>query len=122
MGHKVMNAVDLTVAANLIGPSVFLAEAKSEHTVEGTFVDANTSITAGVVDLEASQDGRGVSDADATWYAIGSHTLTSAEVTALAFMFHVVDKPVRRVRVNISTLTGEGAGDTATVKYQEGKN
>lgn len=123
MAHLMMNAVDLTVGANLISASIHLAEPKSEHLVEGTFVDGDTSITAGVIDLEASMDGRAVTDANATWYAIGSHTLTGAEITALAFMFHVVNKPgVRRVRINISTLAGEGAADTATVRYQEGKN
>lgn len=123
MAHLMMKAVDLTVGANLISSSVFLFQPKSEHKVSGTFVDANTSITAGVVDLQSSDDGRAVTDANATWETIGSHTLTAAEITALAFAFHVVNKPgTRRVRVNFSTLTGAGAADTATVRYQEGKN
>jgi len=66
--------------------------------------------TAVTVALEGSLDGT-------TYAALASHALVAAEISAEAAIFHVIDKPVRYVRANLTTLTG-GTDPTITVKYE----
>lgn len=108
------------VVDDMVSSSIFLTHPVSKHTVDLRLVDANGSISALTVDLEATLDGRAVLDADAQWYSIASHPFTGPELTALAAMFHVVDAPTKRVRLKVTTSTGEASGDTLTGRYQEG--
>jgi len=76
----------------------------SQHTVAAVFTG---TVTALVVDLEGSIDGT-------SWFQIATHTFTAGEITAKQAMFHLVNAPVPKVRVNITTYTGTGP---VTVKY-----
>lgn len=78
-----------------------------DHTVQMTTTGAPTAVT---VDLEGSLDGT-------TFEQLATHDFTGAEITAQSAMFHVVDKPVRYIRTNITTLTG-GTSPTVTVLYE----
>ncbi len=91
-----------------------LAGTVKAHTVSVVFTDADTSITVLVVDLEGTIDGT-------NWYVLASHTLSAAELTALAAMFHVADKPVKKVRTNIKTITGATSADSVDVWYDNYK-
>ena len=113
MKVKLLDAATAAGASN----SVVLNAPVSNHTVECTYVDANASISAVTIKLQGSLDDRGVTDGNANWYDLATHTFSAAEITAKKAMFHVTDKPVTRVRLNLSTLTGEGAGDTVTAYY-----
>jgi len=77
------------------------------HTVQVTITGAPTAVT---IDLEGSLD-------DTTYISLASYVLTAADLTAAAAMFHVVDKPVRYVRVNLVTLTA-GTNPTVTALYE----
>ena len=83
----------------------------AEFTVEVTFANSGGSVTALVVDLEGSIDG-------VVFYQLASHTLSAGELSANKAMFHVVNKRVRYVRGNITTLTETGT-TSVTVKYLE---
>ena len=52
-----------------------------------------------------------------TFFELASHAFSGAEITAQAAMFHVVDKPVRFVKVDLDTLTG-GTSPTVTIHYE----
>jgi len=77
------------------------------HTVQVTITGAPTAVT---VDLEGSLD-------NTTFNSLADYVLTAADLTAAAAMFHVVDKPVRYVRVNVTNLVG-GTAPTVTVLYE----
>lgn len=99
---------------------IFLTKVTEKHTLSVSLVDADTSVSVLEIDLEASDDGRGVADADAKWYNLSTHSFSGAEITALRAMWHVVGKPVRRIRMKVSTSTGESAGDLITGRYTQG--
>ena len=118
MAHLLLNQVTATG----VGPGIHLAEVTSEHTVSVDWLDPTNNITAITVDLEGSISNRGVSDADAKWFQLASHTADAGEITAEEFMFHVINKPIKRVRLNMPTLTGgAGAGDVVNGRYEEGE-
>jgi len=102
------------------GPSIFLSRTRKHHTVQVSVVDADTSISALVIDLEGSLDNRGVIDVNAKWSQMSRHTFTGAELTALFAAFVTTDQDFKRVRLNVITATGIGSGDTITAKYLEG--
>lgn len=105
-------AVKLLNAATATGASTthVVRMKPRNHTVQFTITGAPTAVT---MDLEGSLD-------DTTWISLASHIMTAAELTATAAMFHVVDKPVRYVRLNLTTLTA-GTAPTVTALY-EGEN
>ena len=78
----------------------------AKHTVQVTTTGEPTAVT---VDLEGSLDG-------VTFFVLSSHAFSGAEITAEAAMFHVVDKPVNFVRLDLTTLTG-GTDPTVTALY-----
>ena len=100
-------------------PSVFLDAPTSGHTVTAWFIDANASISALSVFLEASDDDRGVADADARWYELLEEAFDSDQLTAKSGMAHVTGKSVKRVRVRI-THTGAATGDLIYARYIQG--
>lgn len=119
MGTFLMwNATSLT--DGMASEGIFLAHVRHQHTVSVVLTDANASVSALLIDLEASDDGRGVTDANANWYILNTHTFSGGELTALRAMWHVVSKPVKRVRLKVNTSTDESAGDALTGRYTEG--
>jgi len=105
-------SVKLLAAATATGTSSTWTVNKTprNHSVQITITGAPTAVT---VDLEGSLDG-------STWVSLASHVMSAAEITAAQALFHVVDKPTRRVRANLKVLTA-GTSPTVTVIYtQEG--
>jgi len=80
-----------------------------KHTVQAV-MGGTVVATAVTVDLEGSLD-------NTNFFTLASHAFTAAEITAEAAMFHVVDKPIKFTRANLTTLTG-GTAPTVTVKYE----
>ena len=104
MAVKLLNAATATGASNPLD----LQPPKLAHTVQAT-MGGDVVATAVTVDLEGSVDG-------ASWFTLASHAFTAAEITAEKSMFHVVNKVVSCVRVNITALTG-GTNPTVSVWY-----
>jgi len=116
-GQLLLNGVSATGAGDgqLIGTT-------EKHTVSVYYTDANASISALVVAFQASNDPASVTDANAHWYTVASHTFTASELTAKQAMFHIVNAPVERVRLNVTTATGIGAGvDAVYARYTAGR-
>jgi hypothetical protein len=78
-----------------------------DHTVQATITGAPSAVT---VDLEGSLDG-------VTFFSLESHVFTAGELTATGAMFHIIDKPVLFVNINLTTLTG-GSAPTVTALYE----
>lgn len=116
MAHKLLNAVTATGP----GSSIFLQEKQEDHTVQIEYIDANASISALVVNLEGSLDGRDIPDASAQWFVLDTYTFDAAALLVKKGMFHTLSKLVTRVRLNLVTATGIGAGDSVSAKYQIG--
>ena len=123
MAVKVYNAYSLNgVSAPNNTSSVFLNSVKSQHTVFFKITDADDDITAMTVKLQGSPDNRGVTDANATWEDMGSKvaTVTGADK---AFAFSVIEQPIKRIRLQISAITGTAdANDYINAWYIEGDN
>jgi hypothetical protein len=66
--------------------------------------------TAVTVDLEGSLD-------NTTWFQLATHPFSAGDISAEGAMFHVIDKPVKYVRANLTALSG-GTDPTVTVKYE----
>jgi len=106
MSVKLLNAATATGAS----PAWKVNATPSKHSVQVTITGAPTAVT---VDLEGSLDGN-------TWASLASHIMTAAELTAAAALFHVIDKPVRRVRTNLTVLTAGTSPTVTTIYTQEG--
>lgn len=65
--------------------------------------DEGTSISALTVAIEGSIT-------NLNYFALASHTFTATEITAKAAMWHVVSKPVKLLKSNITALTKTGGG------------
>jgi hypothetical protein len=104
-------------AATGAGQSIRLPVVTNDHAFECFIVDANTSITVVVVDIEMSFDPPEINDATAKWYQLSQHTFTAGEITALQAAFVQLNIPAQRIRANLTTLTGIGAGDKVSVRY-----
>lgn len=103
MAMKLLAAATATGA----GPSARLKKGVKEHTVQTIITGSPTAVT---VSLEASlNDG-------VTWNAIGTYIFTAGDLSAGSAMYHVVNKPVEVVRINLTVLTG-GVAPTATSFY-----
>jgi hypothetical protein len=123
MAHLIMDAVDISGGATVESNSIFLAEPKTEFSVEGSYVDANSGISAMSIKLQASGDGRSVTDANANWHDIQTYALVAGDITAKTFAFiEATGGPFKRYRVQMSASTGHGAGDTLTARLIEGLN
>lgn len=121
MRYKMMDAVDISGGATVESVSIFLNEPKTEFSVEGTYIDANSGISAMTIKLQASVDGRGVADANAKWHDIQTYALVAGDITAKAFAFiEATGGPFKRYRLQMSASTGHGAADTLTVRIIEG--
>jgi len=81
------------------------------HTVEAKVTDADASVTALSISLLGSLDG-------SNFYTLDTHSFSAGELSALGAMFHVVNKPVKYVKVQVASHTGAAAGDTVTIRYE----
>lgn len=98
-----------------------LHQGNVNHTVACHYIDANGSISALTLVLEGSIDPPGVADADLNWFSLATHEFTAAEIAAKSAMFHVVNRAVFRIRLNLTVLTGEAAGDLVYATYNTGR-
>lgn len=104
--HLIFSAIANTAVA---GSSLGLDEICSVFTVQYGWVETgDRAVSAFVMSLDGSLDG-------ATWFSLGTDTADAGELTAQAGMFHVVDKAVRYIRANITTLTPGGTTGNVTV-------
>ena len=104
MAVKLLDAVLVTGASDTWGIRRLVTEHVVQLTMGGTVV-----ATAVTIDLEGSLD-------DVTFFTLISHPLSGAEIIDEGVMFHVNNKLVKFVRVNLTTLTG-GTDPTITVLY-----
>ena len=81
------------------------------HTVQITVTGSPTAVT---VDLEGSLDDP---DDGFTFFQIATHPFSGPDITAQNAMFHVTDKAVTTIRVNLTVLTG-GTAPTVTALYE----
>lgn len=100
---KLLDGVEATGAG-----SVALIELSDKHTIQAVFSNSGGSVTALALNIEGSLDG-------IDFFVLASYTFSSDDLTAEGAMFHVVNKPVRYVRANITTLTETGT--TAVTVY-----
>lgn len=106
------SATSTAIQTSGISPEWKVTNAKS-HTVQAVFVENNGSITALTVDLEGSID-------KVSYFTLASEVFDAGQITAKAAMFHVENKSVRWVRINVSSITDTGDGtSTITVLYQD---
>ena len=94
MANQLFNDVLVTGASR----SMPVSPAKSQHTVQAT-MGGTVVATAVTIALEGSLDG-------SSWFALGTHAFSSAEISAEQAMFHVADKSVPYIRLNLTALTG----------------
>ena len=106
----IAQATDFTFGTGSTGTSdtIELKGVYEDFTVECFYVDANASISAATIVLQ------GAIDTDkrlGQWHDMATHIFTAGEITNKKAMFHVLSKPVTRVRFNLSTLTGAAGAD-----------
>ncbi len=104
MAIKLLNAVTATG----VSQPTEVQPAKSWHTVQAT-MGGTVVATAVTIALEGSVDG-------ITWFSLASHAFSGAEISAEQAMFHVADKTVPFIRLNLTALTG-GTAPTVTAWY-----
>ena len=97
MGIKLLDGVEAAGAS----ASILKVSGKKDHTVSISFESTGT-VSALVVSLEGSIDG------GLTWHDLAAHTLSGTELTNGYAMFHVTDKIVDRIRLNIDSVTEDG--------------
>lgn len=93
-----------------LGASESINVTNGQAAIQCTWIDG-TDVTAITLVLQGSLDG-------AAWFDIVTYVASAAEITANGFMFHVVNKIARNVRVNITTLTDAGT-PAVTVLYDD---
>ena len=91
------------------GPSESIAIRKraKDHTVQVTITGGPTSVT---VDLEGSLD-------NINWFQLATNPFDAGELAAGGTLFHVDEKTVRFIRVNLTVLSG-GTSPTVTALYE----
>ena len=87
--------------ATATGASIPLAvvNGESEHTFSCSFLNS-TSITAFTAVLQGTIDNK------ATWHDLGTNVFDATELSNRYSMMHVVNRPVDKIRINITALTG----------------
>lgn len=96
------NNITLISAATATGAgNVFSVFETDIFTVASDFTVTGGSVTALTIDLEGSLD-------NSKWFTLGSNAYVAAELTAKASMYHVINKFVKYIRGNVTTLTKTG--------------
>ena len=103
MAVKLLDAVTSTG----VSASFRINALVKSHTVQSTITGAPTAVT---VDLEGSVD-------NVSFFQLASDPYQPGDLTAQGAMFHVADKPVKFIRVNLTALTG-GTSPTVTAVYE----
>lgn len=98
------------------GASIWLHKVSKDYTMAVSYIDANASISAMVVELQSTDDGRSVADADANWIVINTMTFVAGQITDKQGMEHIADKPIQRIRFVPTTATGGAAIDLITAR------
>lgn len=97
-------------------PSLNLDEVCGQHTVAVSYTDTG-NITALTVSLQATADNPSIPNESAVWFDLVIYPFIAGDITAKSAMFHIVNKPVQRVRVNLTVVTGAVLGNKINVKY-----
>ena len=103
MAFKFLDAATATGAS----ASATVRKIMKDHTVQTTITGAPSAVT---MDLEGSLDGT-------NWFQLATSPFDAADLTATQAMFHVDEKSVRFIRVNLTVLTG-GTAPTVTTLYE----
>lgn len=85
-----------------------LTTSSSRHTVQA-IMGGTVVATAVTIQLQGSLNGD-------NWFELAEQAFTAAEITAGQAMFHVINKVVIWVRLDLTTLTG-GTAPTITATY-----
>ena len=106
----VSQAADFTYGTGTTGTSdtITVNGLYQNFTVEGFYVDDNASISAVTLVLQGAID---TNKRLGQWHDLATHAFDADEITAKSAMFHVLEKPVTRLRFNLSTLTGAAGTD-----------
>lgn len=102
--YLLLDAATATGAGSDVNTYTVDSETLGLHSVQ---VNTTGSPTAVTVALEGSLN-------DDNYVALATHSFSAAEISAGYAMFHVVNKPVKHLRANVTTLTG-GSSPTVTV-------
>lgn len=102
-------AVKLLDAVTAVGPSPqWIVRMKPRnHTIQFTLTGGPTAVT---LDLDGSLNGD-------DWSSLASYVASAEDLTDTKGMFHVIDKTIRYVRLNLVLLTG-GTVPTVTAYYE----
>lgn len=101
---RVTNLGNTTTPAVLANTYTFPADYNQmTSTVQ---VNVSGDPTAITVDIEGSIDG-------INWFQLDTHAFSGGELAALIAFYHIVDKPVKHMRANVTALT---ATTSATVE------
>ena len=103
MAFKLLNGVTATGESE----SITFTKLVKDHSIQVAITGAPTVVT---VNLEGSLN-------DTDFFQIATHTLSAGELTAEGALFHVENKVIRNVRLNLITLTG-GTAPTVTAIYE----
>ena len=105
--------VDLLVSVASTGASnVLHVKNANTFTISSHFTVTTGAVTAVVINLEGTLD-------QSKWFTLGEYTYTAADLTALQAMFHVINKHVSHVRLNLATFTKSGTANfNAKLSYQ----
>jgi hypothetical protein len=75
------------------------------YTIECFFeTDPGVAVTALTIALQGSVT-------NLNYATLASHSFTATDLLAKFSIFHVVDKPIKTIRSNVTTLTSTGVGD-----------
>lgn len=122
MAVRLFNSLTLNGATDgsIDSSSVFLTCPKSMHTVTYKVTDANNSLAGTfTITLYGAPEGRDVTDANATWKSMAADTITLS--TGGSSTFSVVDMPAKRIKIEVTDLTGTpAAADVIDAWYIEG--
>jgi len=103
MAFKLLDSVSATGESD----SQRFARLIKDHTVQTDITGSPSAVT---VRLLGSLN-------NVVFFELASHVFTASEITAGSAMFHVKDKTVRHVKIDLDTLTG-GSSPTVTSLYE----
>ncbi len=103
MAFKLLDGVTATGESE----SVAFTKLVKDHTIQVIVTGTPSGVT---VDLEGSLD-------DTTFFQLATHAFSGGEITAQKAMFHVENKVIKNVRLNLTALSG-GTAPTVTAIYE----
>lgn len=109
MAFRLLDEVTATGAS----VPITLRRGVDNHTVHATWTGAPTALT---LNLEGSL----LNPEEDEWEVLATQEADADQISAQSMMFHVTNKSVRYVRLNLDTLTG-GTSPTVTALYEDEK-